>query len=219
MGRRPPVHRLAAPAGLVPQVLKADVRDRITGAALRCFAEQGYAGTSVAAIAAAAGTAPGNVYRYVTSKEALFDAVVPAALAQRHDELLDTRVAALAEAGADPSPAAAELLEFWLDHRLEVVVLLDRAEGTPFADYPERFVQRLVAHAEAALPGPPSPVRREVLHLVFDGTRRTLARILATARDRDHARELVAAFWSYQLPGLEGLRAHLAAAGPDAPRG
>jgi len=195
----------------MPQVLKADVRDRITGAALQCFADQGYPGTSVAAIAAAAETAPGNVYRYFASKQALFDAVLPSSMARRHDELLDTRVAALAESSAEPSPAAVDLLGFWLDHRLEVVVLLDRAAGTPFADYPDAFVQRLVAHAERMLPGPPSQVQRQVLQLVFDGTRRTLSRILATAHDRDHARDLVAAFWSYQLPGLDGLMAHLGA--------
>lgn len=201
------------------QVLKDAVRTRIQEAALRCFADQGYGGTSIAAIAAAARTAPGNVYRYVPSKEALFDAVVPRDLADRHDELLDTRIAALTAGVADRSPAAAELLDFWLDHRLAVVVLLDRAAGTPFADYPAAFVRRLVEHAERALPGPLSPAHRDVLELVFDNTRRAIARILATARDREHAAALVAGFWSYQLPGLDGLMAHLQSrqAGPDRP--
>jgi AcrR family transcriptional regulator len=195
----------------MPQVLKEAVRSRIEEAALRCFADQGYGGTSVAAIAAAAGTAPANVYRYFASKEALFDAVVPAALAVRHDELLDTRIAALAPGAADRSTAAAELLDFWLDHRPAVVVLLDRAEGTPFAGYPAAFVRRLVEHVERALPEAPSPAHRDVLELVFDNTRRAIARILATARDRGHAGALIEGFWSYQLPGLDGLMAHIAA--------
>ena len=193
----------------MPQVQKAEVRDRITQAALRCFAEHGYPGTSVAAIAAAAGTAPGNVYRYFPSKEALFAAVVPAELVARHDELLDTRVAALAPGAENRSAAAAELLDFWLDSRLAVVVLLDRADGTPYADYPARFIRRLVEHVEHALPGPLDPVHREVVELVFDNTRRALARILASGRDREHVRALVAGFWSYQVPGLEGLLAHV----------
>ena len=187
------------------QVLKPEVRARIREAALRCFADQGYPGTSMAAIATAAGTAPANVYRYFPSKEALFADVVPAELPRRHDELLDTRIAALAQGTGERSAAAAELLDFWLDHRLAVVVLLDRADGTPFADRPAAFVRRLVEHVERTLPGTPAPAHREVLTLVFDNTRRAIAQILAGGSDREQARALVAAFWRYQLPGLDGL--------------
>ncbi|WP_369135863.1 TetR/AcrR family transcriptional regulator [Modestobacter sp. I12A-02662] len=194
------------------QVLKDAVRSRIRDAALRCFADQGYAGTSMAGIAAAAGTAPANVYRYFASKEALFAAVVPAELAVRHDELLDARIAALADGGRDGSPAA-ELLDFWLAHRLAVSVLLDRAEGTPVAGYPAAFVRRLVDHVERALPARPDPAHHDLLHLVFDNTRRAIARILATATDDDHARVLITGFWSYQVPGLDGLIAHLGRSG------
>lgn len=195
------------------QVLKPQMRARIDDAALRCFAQRGFPGTSVADIAAAAGTAPANVYRYHRSKEALFDAVVPADLPTRHDALLDARVEALSQ-GPSPTPAE-ELLQFWLDNRWAVVVLLDRAAGTRFAGYPAEFVGRLVLHAEAALGGPVDPDRGHVLEIVFDNTRRAVAHILRTARDDEHARDLVAAFWSYQLPGLDGLLAHLAA--PTAP--
>jgi AcrR family transcriptional regulator len=192
----------------VAQVLKADMRDRITAAALRLFAERGYAGTSMTQLAAEAGMAPGNLYRYFPSKEALFAAVVPHDLAERHDRLLDTRVAALAEKTADRGVAADELLEFWLEHRPEIVILLDKAEGTPFAAYPATFVQRLVRHVERSLQDPPSPAQRRLLELVFDNTRRALAHILQTAPDGVEARTMVEAFWSYQLPGLEGLLAH-----------
>jgi AcrR family transcriptional regulator len=191
------------------QVLKPEVRGRIEAAALRCFAERGYAGTSMAEIAAAAGTAPGNVYRYFPSKEQLLAAAVPADLPARHDRLLDARIAALAGGGADQGKAAAELLEFWLDQPLAVVVLLDRADGTPFAGYPAAFVRRLVEHVEHSLDRPPSPVHRAMLDLVFDNTRRAIAHILRTGQSRDHVRAMVAAFWSYQLPGLDGLLAHL----------
>jgi len=190
------------------QVLKAEVRARIQDAVLRCFAVQGYGGTSMAAIAAAAGTATANGYRYFPSKEALSAAVVPADLPARHDRLLDTRITALAE-GTPDGPAARELLDFWLDHRLAVVVLLDRTEGTPFAGYPAAFARRLVDHAVRSLGRPPSEAGREVLELVFDNTRRALAHILRTAQDREHARELVAGFWSYQVPGLAGLMTFL----------
>jgi AcrR family transcriptional regulator len=196
------------------QVLKPAVRARIQDAALRCFATRGYPSTSMAEIAAAQ-TAPANLYRYYASKQALFNAVLPPDLAVRHDTLLDTRIEALTQGTANAAAAAAELLGFWLDHRLAMVVLLDKAEGTPFADYPAAFVQRLVNHAEQALDSTPSPARHDILQLVFDNTRRAIARILATGPDREHTAALIAGFWSYQIPGLNGLLAFINADSPD----
>lgn len=197
----------AGAGGLMAQVLKPAVRAGIEAAALRCFADRGYAGTSMAQVAAEAGTAPGNVYRYFASKQALFDAVVPADLPARHDRLLDARIEALARGAAGDPAAAADLLDFWLDHRLAVVVLLDKAEGTPHADRPAEFVRRLVAHVERSLGFPLEPVHRELLEVVFDNTRRALARFLRSSPDREHVRALVTGFWSYQVPGLDALLA------------
>lgn len=191
------------------QVLKPSVRARIEDAALRSFAGHGYEGTSMAMIAAAAGTAPANLYRYYSSKETLFDAVVPADLARRHDALLDTRITALAEGGPAEAVTAAGLLDFWAQHRLAIVVLLDKAEGTRFGSYPGAFVERLVGHARQAMMSAPSPEQLEILRLVFDNTRSAIARILATGQDREHIRALITAFWSYQVPGLRGLLAFL----------
>lgn len=191
------------------QVLKPAVRERIEDAALRSFAEHGYGGTSMARIAADAGTAPANLYRYYSSKETLFDAVVPAELARRHDALLDVRIAALGGGGAAEDATAADLLDFWAEHRLAVVVLLDKAEGTRFAGYPGAFVERLVGHARQAMEVAPSPEQVEILRIVFDNTRSAIARILATGEDREQIRALVSAFWSYQVPGLRGLLAFL----------
>jgi AcrR family transcriptional regulator len=191
------------------QVLKEAVRASIQEAALRCFAGQGYGGTSMADIAAAAQTAPANLYRYYPSKEALFDAVVPADLARRHDLLLDTRVSALAEGNAHEAATAADLLDFWLEHRLAMIVLLDNAEGTRFAAYPAAFVERLVRHAATALDGKPFPGHEEILRLVFDNTRKAIASILAAGEDREHTSALITTFWSYQIPGLRGLIAFI----------
>ena len=187
------------------QVLKPEVRARIEAAALACFARYGYEGTTMARIAAAAETATANVYRYVDSKEALFAVVVPADLPVRHDALLDARIETLGARAGPAGSAAGELLDFWLAHRLAMVVLLDRAEGTPYADYPATFVARLVDHSERLLDVPLSSVHREILTLVFDNTRRALARILMSGNDAEHVGDLVRAFWSYQLPGLDGL--------------
>jgi AcrR family transcriptional regulator len=66
-------------------------RDRLVTAAMRLFAEHGYAGTTVGQIEAAAGLAPrsGALYQYFDGKRDLLDAAV-----ERHAESLDQMQAA-----------------------------------------------------------------------------------------------------------------------------
>lgn len=53
----------------------AETREALLRAARKSFAEQGFAATSVAAVAAAAGTTKGALFHYFSSKEDLFLAV------------------------------------------------------------------------------------------------------------------------------------------------
>ncbi len=207
----------------MPQVLKQEVRDRILAAALEVFAVRGYAGATIAMIADQAGLGAASLYRYYRGKAELFAAVVPPELAARFEVLLESRVRGLARL-ADPSATptavgggagAQELLDFWVEHRLAVVILLDRAAGTDYAHYGERFVELLtsgmIAQLRAAHPGVRvTAPARFVLERIFEGTRRTLASILAAHDNERQLREAIEAFWSYQLPGLNGFAAWLA---------
>lgn len=90
-----------------------------------------------------------------------------------------------------------------------MVILLDRAADTAYAHYGARFVDLLVsgtlAQLRAAHPGIRVPATaRFVLERIFEGTRRTLAAILAAHADERPLREAIEAFWSYQIPGLAG---------------
>jgi AcrR family transcriptional regulator len=195
----------------MPQVLKAEVRERIVGAALAAFARRGYAATTMNDIARDAGVAVANVYRYYPSKEELFEAVVPPSLVQRFDELLEKSVRAHAHlAGlARPADEAAgrELLEFWIQHRKVVVILLERSRGSVHAEFGQRFVSRLVslsvAEIRAAHPGVVVPREaRLVLEQIFENTRRMVGAILESCEDERDIRRAVAAFRSYQVAGL-----------------
>lgn len=192
----------------MPQVLKPHVRERILGAASAAFFEQGYDEASMAGIARAAEVSAANIYRYFPDKAALFDAVLPDALIAEHDRLLDERVGALVEP-VGSSAAADDLLAFWSAHRLAVATLLDHEGATTRRWYGPAFVDRLVDHVVAALPAPPSSAERELLVVVFDNTRRAIAHLLRSTEDPDELRSLIAGFWSYQLPGLDGLVAWL----------
>lgn len=201
----------------MPQVLKDDVRERILASALQVFAAHGYVGATMTAIAESAGLGTASLYRYYASKGELFDAVVTPALAERFESLLEHRVrslalVALSDASGRVDDTGEEMLRFWVEHRLAVVVLLDRAEGTAYAHYGERFVELLVstslAQIRAARPGVRvSAAARFVLTRIFENTRRMLAAILAEHENERALREAIEGFWSYQLPGLRGFTA------------
>ena len=198
----------------MPQVLKPEVRARILSAGLEVFAAQGYLGATMNAIAEQAGLGAASLYRYFPSKAELFEAAITPELAARFERLLEQRLRALAE----PSAAApfrananygAEMLEFWLEHRLAVVVLLDRAQGSAYEHYGERFVALLLKGTleQIRSSGPTVQITgpaRLVLTRIFESTRTTLASILAHSDNPRALREAIEGFWSYQIPGLHG---------------
>ena len=64
-----------------------EVRERIVGSALRCFAEKGYAGTSLREIAEAARTTKPMIYYYFKSKEGLYISTLGDLLQQFADSI------------------------------------------------------------------------------------------------------------------------------------
>ncbi len=200
----------------VPQVLKEEVQERIEEAAERVFARHGYRGAKMSEIAAEAGLSTGNLYRYFGSKEALFETVIDEGFVETFERLLDERVRALASTeltapGSEARDAAETMLRFWMAHRLRVVILLDRAEGSAHADFGDAFVERLVGQTTKEL-------RRELgkrrlplvvhstLEDVFQSSRRAVVSILETYERETEIRTAFAAFWAFQLAGLEGFR-------------
>jgi AcrR family transcriptional regulator len=202
----------------VPQVLKDEVRARILDAALEIMAAQGVQRATMGAIAERAGLGTASLYRYYPGKQELFDAVVTPELARRFESLLDRRVRALARgtlAGVPTDDLGGDMLAFWIEHRLAVVILLDRAAGTAYAGYGERFVEKLTAHtlAEIRVAHPDvrvSPGARFVLTRIFENTRRLIADVLERHADAEDLRQAIQAFWSYQIAGLRGFSQWLA---------
>jgi AcrR family transcriptional regulator len=194
---------------LMPQVLKPELRARIVQAALAEIASGGYVETTMAAIAERAGMGTAGLYRYYPSKEALFDAAVPESIARAFEALLARRVRALGAALGAADETGEEMLAFWEAHRLAVVILLDRAEGTPYAHFAVEFVDALVGLTTTELENQgrclDAPARF-VLRGIFVNTRTMLARILEAHEDPQNMRAAIRTFWAYQIAGLNGFR-------------
>ncbi len=113
-------------------------REAILEAALACFTERGFHGTSVPAIARAAGLAPSSLYRHFDSKEALVN--------ELYRELKGRLMRALAPALVGELEPRALFRRFW--HRLvqlarespEVIVFLEHHHH---GDYLDAESQRL----------------------------------------------------------------------------
>lgn len=191
----------------MPQVLKEEIRAKILASALAVFAERGFADATMGAIGEHAGLGTASLYRYFSSKEALFDAAVPKEIAEGFAALLDRRVRALARGDADDLSEA--MLAFWIEHRLAVVVLLDGAEGTPHEKYGRAFVAQLVRGTLSEVGGRVAAPSRFVVERVFEHTRMMLAAILMQHATEAQIRVAVRTFWSYQVAGLRALVAAL----------
>ncbi len=87
-------------------LLMSEPRRRVLNAAIKCFGSKGYAATTIADIEAAAGLSvgAGGTYRHFTSKQAMLEAVVDAAVAAPDEEI--------APPGPDIEAVAHEMLDY-----------------------------------------------------------------------------------------------------------
>ena len=210
---------------------KDHVRAGIVVAAASLFAEVGFETTTIAAVAERAGSSIGNVYRYFQSKDQLFAAVLPAEFARDLRRRTRERIEALGTAqdvrilGPDTRYhiLASDLLDHCIANRERVVILLGRAEGTPFAPFAGDFAKKLVAwalaYARHAWPAVrPSSAMRFALRQIYANFLRSLAQTFATFRDPDTIREGVSHLTAHHQGGLKHLFETAAGATPRTPK-
>jgi AcrR family transcriptional regulator len=104
--------------------MAASAADRLLDAGRELFARDGYAGTSLDAVAAAAGVTKGSLYHHFTSKRGLFEAVFERVAAAQAEQ-----VAAAALRERDPWQVAHTGLRAFLDDSqdpaIQRIMLLD----------------------------------------------------------------------------------------------
>jgi AcrR family transcriptional regulator len=198
------------------QYLKDEVQEGIAAAALKVFALKGYESATMAEIAKAARISTGNIYRYYESKSVLFEEVVSDEFVHTFTALLRRRVTSL-DGVSDIrtlGPAAAfhlaseELLRFCIDHRLRVIVLLGRAQGSRHEGFSEQLVQDLiqlaVAHFRALHPHTRvTETTRFNLEQIYRSLVGTMVGTLTRFEDEALIREAVEGYSRYHLAGLK----------------
>lgn len=200
------------------QRLKENVRTSILAAASDAFSRDGYRGARLQDVAAAAGVSTGNLYRYYPDKDALFDAIVPRSLAARLLKLLRARVRELGTVQdwrtmtAARSETAHALLAFFIEHRVASLILMSGgAQGSSLGHVRPAVVHELTRLARAYVRrhhAQPDQVAPEaVLVQIFVNTADMIAAILRSYQSAVEIGEAFAAFWRYQLAGLQALLA------------
>jgi AcrR family transcriptional regulator len=172
----------------------------------------------MAVVAERADSSVGNLYKYFANKEELFAAVVPGELARELRERTHQRIVALGSSrdvrelpSASPYHVlAGELLDFSLQRREAVVILLARAEGTPFEGFAREFVVELVAwaleYAKHAYPAlRPSPELGFVLTRVYESFLSGIAAALLRFGDEERVRRVIFQLTTHHQGGLKRL--------------
>lgn len=124
------------------QYLKDDVKQKIIKSALAQFKENGYRGASMRVIALNADIVSGNIYRYFKNKEDLFESVIEPVC-----KLMDKSMMMLQKKISENTvnynsqgdfkiikENTLKVLEMFSGHEIELLILLDKSEGTKYAD-------------------------------------------------------------------------------------
>ncbi len=142
-------------AFIMVQVLKENIRESIINAALHDFAIYGFSDASIANIAKRAGISTGNVYRYFSDKLQLFEAAIPRSFVHDLLKRIRQRVKTYPK-GIKPNAIpdcskylaiSEELLEFTIENRLRVLVILEGASNTPYELFSKKLQTELINNA------------------------------------------------------------------------
>jgi AcrR family transcriptional regulator len=135
---------------MITEVARAPTRERILDAAVELFGRQGYRGTSVGEIEAAAGLVPrsGALYKHFASKRALLEAAVArrAAAADAAGVGIDT--VATGDVRAEVETAGRAALRIVADD-LPLLRIVMR-EGDGFPELRDAFYERIVSRGQGS---------------------------------------------------------------------
>ena len=145
------------------QVKKEEMREKICQAALKKFAEHGFASATMAGVAREAGISVGNIYRYYMNKEDLFYALITPAFVKKCKSLLSEKMKAAhgiemkdAERSGAMAASNEQFIRFLIQYRLQIIIALECSQGTLYETFKEELVTLITKHVPAylqSLPG------------------------------------------------------------------
>jgi AcrR family transcriptional regulator len=156
------------------QEIRANTRAKLVHAALELLAMRGYAGTSVDAIAEAAGVSAGLLYHHFDSKAAVLNAIFEQSLTDVHatfaaadrEEAAGARLPALLRSGALIVPRHRNFWTVWYGLRMQRDVL--KSLGPSVAQFSAAIVRTLERYL-ADIDWPDAAIEARLLFAQIDG--------------------------------------------------
>jgi AcrR family transcriptional regulator len=199
------------------QYLKDEIQQSIHRAALKVFALKGFRLAKMTEIAAGANVSTGNVYRYYENKEVLFYALITDEFVEKFKRLFEQRVRNLKEKEGvknleRDSPfymMNEEILQFCIENRLQVVILLGHAKDTKYENFPEEIIRMAVklVFADFIKEKPETKGRETILfnlEQIYRNGIGAMVQILTKFENEDGIRNALGGFSKYHLAGLKG---------------
>lgn len=109
-------------------------REQIAGAAMRCFAERGFAGTTTRMLARAAGVSEGLIFRHFPTKKSLYRAIIARRIAEGPGGMMPAEAVARSDDRAVLSSIASTLVaRVSKDPSFMRLMFYSALEGAPLA--------------------------------------------------------------------------------------
>lgn len=123
------------------QYLKDEVRIRIVEEALKEFSEKGYEGASIRSIAKNSNTSVGNIYKYFSSKEDLYENLIGSVYHRLTDYIKQFDTVELNEKAQSIFYELMEkIMEIFNENSTEISVLLNQSKGSRYENCKGIFV-------------------------------------------------------------------------------
>lgn len=198
------------------QILKESVREQILNAAERLFARLSYKQATMGMIAKEAGMATGNIYKYFPNKDALFYSIVTPEFVKELGSLTSDRVYALnqpeklSELNSITDQEAGKLLQFWIENRLKVIILLSGSQGSDYEGFCEGYVQSMFEQSITLIPElQPQLEDNKFFLFTFRNqlldTANGVVSILKKFENGDEITEAFSSSWAYHHAGIQAL--------------
>ncbi|MGD0276089.1 MAG: TetR/AcrR family transcriptional regulator [Syntrophales bacterium] len=135
------------------QILKEKIKKKIDNAALIQFYKNGYKHATMSNIAKEAGIATGGIYRYYHSKDELFYSVIPQDIIKEMLSLIKSRLSALDGMSINKARLTnamklvdSQLVEFFITHKMQLIVAIDKSRGTKYENLKDRIRDMLISN-------------------------------------------------------------------------
>jgi len=116
--------------GLLMQILKEDVREKILISSIYFISKEGFEKASMRNIAKRAGVTVGNVYRYFKNKDALMEALVKPVWNEVENLIINSYSEKENEISLDQ--IMAKFKDIYFRHRENLFILLNKSKGSKF---------------------------------------------------------------------------------------